>query len=330
MEANFLFLGPELGEKQDAVDEIRAKLKGSGASAVGTESVLEETAFYAGETPMQDVVSVLRNGSLFSDARLVFIRNAENIKKKEEMDALAAYIVDPADNTTLILLSNENGVAKPIENVIPSNGKRIFWEMFENRKHEWLANFFRREGFSITSEGVDAVLELVENNTESLRRECSRLCQFIDSSGKEKIIAAEDVEKWLSHTREESAFTLFSRIAQADLAKSLESLHALLLAKEAPPAIFAGLTWCFQKLRDYLFLMEERPVNDAELRKIGLASPKARRDYEQAARFYDTWSVDACLSFTAEYNVLLRSAGQGLENLLMDRYVYKLWDAGRR
>jgi DNA polymerase-3 subunit delta len=202
--------------------------------------------------------------------------------------------------------------------------------MFENRKHEWLVNFFRREGFSITGEGVDAVLELVENNTESLRRECSHLCRFIDSSGKEKNVDAEDVEKWLSHTREESAFTLFSRIAHADLVKSLESLHTLLLAKEAPPAIFAGLTWCFQKLRDYLFLKEEHAVTDAELRKIGLSSPKARKDYEQAALFYDTWSVDACLSLTAEYNVLLRSAGQGLENLLMDRYVYKVWEAGRR
>ncbi|MDR2782296.1 MAG: DNA polymerase III subunit delta [Treponema sp.] len=328
MEANFLFLGPELGEKQDAVDEICAKLKGTGVSAA--VGALEETAFYAGETPMRDIVSVLRNGSLFSDTRLVFIRNAENIKKKEEIDALAAYIVDPADNTTLILLSNENSIAKPVESVIRPNGKRIFWEMFENRKHEWLVKFFKRESFSITGEGVDTILELVENNTESLRRECSRLCRFIDSLGKEKTITAEDVEKWLSHTREESAFTLFSRIAHADLSKSLESLHALLLAKEAPSAIFAGLTWCFQKLRDYLFLMEERPVNDAELRQIGLASPKARRDYEQAARFYDTWSVDACLSLTAEYNVLVRSAGQGLENLLMDRYVYKLWEAGRR
>ncbi|MDR2792323.1 MAG: DNA polymerase III subunit delta [Treponema sp.] len=322
METNFLFLGPELGEKQDAVNDIRAKLKGAGAPA-------EETSFYAGETAMQDIVSVLRNGSLFSDTRLIFIRNAENIKKKEEIDALTAYIVDPADNTTLILLSNENGVVKPIEHAISPNGKRIFWELFENRKHEWLVHFFRKEGFSITEEGIEAVLELVENNTDSLRRECFRLCRFIDSSGKEKTITAEDAEKWLSHTREESAFTLFSRIAQGDLAKSLESLHSLLLAKETPSAILAGLTWCFQKLHDYLFLKEERSVDDTELRKIGLASPKARKDYEYAACRYDTWSADTCLSLTAEYNVRLRSAGQGLENLLMDRYVYKVWDAGQ-
>ncbi|MDR2193729.1 MAG: DNA polymerase III subunit delta [Treponema sp.] len=321
METSFLFLGPELGEKQDTVNEIRAKLK-------GLAGVPEETSFYAGETSMQEIVSVLRNGSLFSDTRLIFIRNVENIKKKDEIDALAAYLADPADNTTLILLSNENGIAKPIENAIPPNGKRIFWELFENRKHEWIANFFKREGFSITKDGIEAVLELVENNTDSLRRECSRLCRFIASLGKEKTITAEDAEKWLSHTREESAFTLFSRIAHGDLAKSLESLHSLLLAKEAPSAILAGLTWCFQKLRDYLFIVEEHSVNDAELRKIGLASPKARKDYEQAACLYNTWSADTCLSLTAQYNVLLRSTGQGLESLLMDRYVYKVWAIG--
>ncbi|MDR0645083.1 MAG: DNA polymerase III subunit delta [Treponema sp.] len=323
MQSCVLFLGPEIGEKQDAVAEIRRALRGNGAPP-------EETSFYAGETSAVAMTAVMRNGALFAEKRLFLIKNAENLKKKNEIDALAAYMIAPQKDTVLVVLSDETALAKPLENAVPPNAKRIFWEMFEDRKREWVFGFFKREGFSITEDGVDAILEMVENNTEALRRECAHLCQFFD---KGKQIEAESVEKWLSRSRAESAFTLFSRLAVGDLTKSLETMRALLMAKEAPPSILAGLAWCFQKLRDYLFLLiEERTRGvpmDAELKKLGLASTRARKDYENASRRYQVWQADACVSLTAEYDMLVRSMGAGLENLLMDRYVYKLWNAGR-
>jgi DNA polymerase-3 subunit delta len=331
MYSTLLFLGPEIGEKQDAIDQIRESLKSSdgigraggsgGIGAAGGGAAVEEASFYAGETPVSAIVSILRSGSLFADKRLFLIKNAENIKKKDDIENLSSYIIEPQDGTTLILLSDENGIAKPIENAVPPNAKRIFWEMFENRKRDWVAAFFKRQGFSIGEDGIETVLELVENNTDALRRECTRLCQFLS---KDAQVGADDVEKWLSHTREESAFTLFSRISCGDLEKSLESLHSLLLAKESPQAILAGLTWCFQKLLDYLFLLENNNAGDFELKKIGLSSQKARKDYEQASRRYSIPAAESCLALTAEYDVLLRSMGGGLEAVLMDRYVCKV------
>ncbi|MDR1215839.1 MAG: DNA polymerase III subunit delta [Treponema sp.] len=322
MQSCLLFLGPEIGEKQDAVAEIRKTLQGKDAPP-------EETSFYAGETPVTAMTAVMRNGALFADKRLFFIKNAENLKKKDEIDVLADYILTPQQDTVLVILSDETSIAKPIENAVPSHAKRIFWEMFESRKREWVLSFFKREGFSITEDGIDAILEMVENNTEAFRRECSHLCRFLD---KNKPVEADLVEKWLSHTKVESAFTLFSWLAAGDLAKGLETMRALLMAKEAPPAILAGLAWCFQKLRDYLFLKEEHKsgdLADVELRKIGLASPRARKDYENASRRYNIWQADTCVSLTAEYDMLARSMGAGFGNLLMDRYVYKLWSAGK-
>jgi DNA polymerase-3 subunit delta len=139
--------------------------------------------------------------------------------------------------------------------------------------------------------------------------------------GKDRIINGEDVEKWLSHTREESAFTLFSRIAAGDLSKGIESLHALLAARETPQAILAGLAWCFRRLRDYLALSG---AGEADMRKIGLANPRARADYTLAAGRYDMAAAEDCLALTAEYDVLVRSRGAGLEPILMDLYLCKI------
>ncbi|MDR3276642.1 MAG: DNA polymerase III subunit delta [Treponema sp.] len=310
----YLFLGPELGEKQDAVGEIRRSLGGN----------LEETSFYAGDTAATDMVAALRNGSLFADTRLFSIKNAEALKKKDEVELLAAYMEAPQQNTVLILLSEETKIDKRLETAVSGADKRIFWELFENRKAEWVAGFFRREGYSIGPDAVETVLELVENNTGALRRECSRLVLFLD---KKKPVEAADLEKWLSHSREESAFTLFSRIAAGDMPRSIETVHSLLAAGESPQGILPGLVWCYRKLRDYLVLAESGAAhNDFELRKIGLASKKALRDYENAARRFQPAmeAASGALALIAKYDLLTRSLGQAPQNILMDTLVCKL------
>jgi DNA polymerase-3 subunit delta len=314
---SYLFLGPELGRKEDAVAEIRKKMTRNGI-------LPEETSFYAGETPVSDITAVLLNGSLFAEDRLILIKNAEQIKKNDA-DLVAAALSSLPAGTAVLFLSGETRLAKALEDAVPKSNKQVFWELFENEKTEWVRSFFRREGFRIEDDAVDAILEMVENNTGALGRECSRLMLFL---GKETVISASLAEEWLSHSREESAFTLFSRIAAGDLSRSLESLRTLLGAKETVPAIFAGLAWSFRKLRDYLALTESGGVNDFELRRAGFASPKARADYAAAAKRYDQAAADTCLSLTAEYEILARSYGQAFETILMDMYLYRIFRAG--
>jgi DNA polymerase-3 subunit delta len=334
----FLFLGPELGEKDDAVREIRRQLCSRGSlGGAGGNVVVEESSFYAGETPINTISAILRNGSLFSDTRLFLIKHVELIdaRKKDEVELLVSYIKSPQSGTVVILLSDETKIAKIIEDAIPAKNKRIFWELFENRKHDWVRDFFRREGCRVTDGGVAAVLELVENNTEALKRECGRLVQFL---GKEKAIGEKEVEEWLSHTREESSFTLFTRIAAGDLSKSLESLHALLGAKESFAGILGGLCWCFRRLRDYQALLESGRINtgqagygqgynqgnDFEFKKIGLGSVKVRGDYIEADRRYGQGAAGRFLALAAEYDVRLRAGGTALEALLLEMFLCKI------
>jgi DNA polymerase-3 subunit delta len=320
----YVFLGPELGKKRDALDEIRKKL--SGAAGSTGDSPPEETVFYAGETPAGEIAAAVQNHSLFADSRLFIIKNAELVKKKDEVDLIASCAKDPGEGTVLVLVSEETKLAAGLENAVPKENRRVFYELFEREKNEWVRSFFRREGFAIDNDGVETILELVENNTEALSRECSRLMIFMS---KDRPVTAEDVEKWLSHSRQESAFTLFSRIAEGDLSRAVESLRTLLAAKESAQSVLAGLAWCFRKLRDYQALAERgEAANSFELRKIGVAAPKAREDYAAAARRYDTAAVDACLALTAEYDILLRSSGAALEPALMDAYLLKIFTGG--
>jgi DNA polymerase-3 subunit delta len=315
MMGGYLFLGPETGKKQDAIDDIRKKLAANGE--------FEETAFYAGETSATEIANAVQNHSLFASARLFIIKNAEQIKKKDEISLVAECMEELEGETVLILSSDEFRLAAGLDDCVKKDNRKVFYELFEEQKGEWVRSFFKREGRSIDPEGIDTILEMVENNTDALRRECARLLLFLP---KDRPASAEDVEKWLSHSREESAFTLFSRIAAGDISRSIETLHTLLAAKESPPGILASLAWCFRKLRDYLALYNTSYAepNNFDLKKIGLSSPKARADYAAAARRYNSAAADVCLALTAEYDILTRASGTALEQVLMDVYVMKL------
>jgi DNA polymerase-3 subunit delta len=310
----YIFLGPELGKKQDAFDSIRKKF-----------SDAEETVFYANETPVNTITDNIQNMSLFAEKRIVTVKNAECIKKKDDVELLASCIKSLDTHTAFFLLSEETKLAAGLENAVPKNNRQIFYELFEREKSEWVRQFFKQEGFNIDKDGISVILELVENNTAALKSECSRLVNFLP---KDKPLNPQDIDKFLSHNRDESAFTLFSRIAAGDISKALESIAVMLAAKESAQGILAGLAWCFRKLGDYLELSESSSNPDSfELKKIGLSSPKARDDCAAAARRYNAQDVETCLALTAEYDILLRSPVAALENLLMDRYILALFKA---
>jgi DNA polymerase-3 subunit delta len=312
--AAFIFLGPELGKKQEAVDSVKNKFPNA-----------ETFLFYAGETPAGAIADTLQNRGLFSDCRLVIVKNAELLKKKDEIDMLVSRISNLEEGSGFVMLSDEIKIAAGLEDAVPKENRQVFYELFEREKTEWLRQFFARKGFVIGKDGADTILEMVENNTSALSRECSRLADFLP---KDIPVSAEAVEKWLSHNREESAFTLFSRIAAGDLSKALESLDALLAAKESAPGILAGLAWCFRKLGDYLALLDTGDVNNFELRKIGLSAPKAKDDYTSAARRFNAAAVEKCLALTAQYDILLRSPVAALEEILMSRYILAVFNTG--
>jgi len=332
----YIFLGPELGKKLDTVNSIKSKFKG--------KTDTEEFVFYADETPAVKIIETLQNQGLFADSRIVTVKNSEFIKKKDDIELLVSWTKNSRlndENNILILLSDETRIAAGLDNARAN--KQIFYEMFENEKTSWLKDFFLRQGFSIDDDCVDTILELVENNTDALRRECSRLINFLkppenktgeqvnSAKGQTNSLSLCEVEKWLAHNREESAFTLFSRIAAGNLSKALESLSVMLDAKEKADNILGGLAWCFRKLNDYLTLLKTgNAENSFELKKIGLSSPKTRTDYISASRRYDTEAVNACLALTAQYTRLLRSPVSVMEKILLDRYILALIKAGKK
>lgn len=319
----YLFTGPEAGERNDAITELKeASRKKNGA--------LDEYSYYAIDTRLCDVVAQLQNESLFSSATFIVLRNAELIKLKDDIDLLASWVKTAAGSpNTLVLVSEENGVEKKVESLIPPEHKKIFWEMFDDRKPQWVQNFFRKNGFSIESDAVDQILDMVENNTETLKSECSR---FFYCFEKGHTVTTDDVDTILSHNREESAFTLFEAMADGSnsptqrLESSLQILQKLRLSRDSNGvALIAGLLYCFRQLRSWHTIHANgASPTDIVLKQNGFAGKKNQDRYRSAARVWGPGSTASIIALLSSTDMATRESGTALEDTRLVMMLYAI------
>ena len=320
----YLFTGPEIGEKKEAIETIRE-------AAEKKNGPLDVYTYYASETRVIDVVSQLQNLSLFSGALFIVLKNAELIKGKGDIDTLSGWTAGGAKDSpnTLILVSDENSIEKKVEQLFPSSHRKIFWEMFENRKPQWVQGFFKKNGYSVSPEAVEQILEMVENNTETLKSECSR---FFYCFEKGHTITPEDVDKILSHNREENAYTLFNAMADSTrspvqrLESSLEILQKIRLSRDSNGvSLIAGLSFSFRQLRTWHGLFADGATpNDAQLKAAGFSSVKAKDKFRSASKVWSMGATASILALLADTDMKIRENGTGLEDTFLTMMIYSI------
>ena len=312
----FLLLGPERGEKEAFIQTLLNTLR------THTKEEPEVHKFYSFERSIHDALSILRNGSLFTRSKVVFYDGVESLKRKEELDPLLQYIRSPAPDGVLILLSDRPSVEKKLQDALPEGQKKIFWELFDHQKKEWIQNFFQREKISISPEGIELLLELVENNTRDLRQVCQQLADFFREKGR---ILPADIEQFLYHSKQETVFTLFERVLEARLDASLEILHKLLLEGEVQAVgILISLTYQLRTLRDYLRLRKENYSSQEACGKLRILGKRTQKTYGMGEKNYSFQQAERMVALCADFDEYLRAYRSDYHSLLLELLLYGL------
>jgi DNA polymerase-3 subunit delta len=308
----WLLLGPEHGQKQDFLGELRDKLTKQFREAPDIHK------FYAFETPFSEVLSLLQNGDLFAAHKLVLIQNADEYKKADN-DLIKAYAKKPAAESTLVLVSDETK-AEALTRAIPKEQTKVFWEMFENQKKGWVLHHFKEIGLTLTGEAAEFFLEMVDNSTDQIRLEAQKLLAFFERGA---AVGLEDLETYLVHTKEENVFTLFERITAGDFPKALEVLKKILSSKETEGiGLLSGLTWQFKNLLAFQVKMLERMPAEEAFSTLKVFGKKAQANLQIGARHYSLADLQAILVLTADFDQRLRQFRTEHHSLLLELYLY--------
>ena len=108
----YLYTGPEFGEREDAIIEIKKSLKKKYGS-------VDEHLFYLVETPFNQVMTILQSGTLFSDAICIVCKNAELLKKKDDLQMISDWLESAEETAVLILVSDEISVDAKLTKLVP-------------------------------------------------------------------------------------------------------------------------------------------------------------------------------------------------------------------
>lgn len=321
MQDVYILLGPEKGLKEDFINKIKASL-GS----------FEISKFYGFEDYEEELFAQLSNEDLFCEHKLVILDSAEEIKTKDKTKAICSYIANPSPSVTFLIISRELYISADIMASVPNQKEQIlkFYELFENKKSEWIASFFRRNSLSIDSDACDAIIEKVENNIQEFENVCSQMVIYVTTVEGKSRVTQEDVETFLSHTRQETDFSLFSYMAYGKLESALECLHTLMTTNDnssQAAVICSRLSGYFRRLYSIHMVQSKGAGADEALKQKYFDSDrpitmlKDRDVYKNALSRYRARDTERILVLLSEYDIAVKQTPAPLQQTLLEKCI---------
>ena len=309
-------LGPENGQKMDFLAALRKQIQ------VETKEPPEEHRIYPDKIDGSDLASLLQNASLFARHKLVVLSEAQELKRKAEIDPLVEYLEHPNPDATLVFLSDGYSLDRRLEKAVPKSRRKVFWELFENQKRDWLRKYFRQQKISLDPDAAELILDMVDNDTQDLRRECEKLAVYF---GPDTTIDEDAVEQLIYHSKEENVFTLFERIVSRDFEASLETLQTILLAGGGDSVqLMGGLLWQFRRLLGLARLQQRQYGMEDAYRHLKIRGKKNQKTYALGARNYSANDLEKVITLIAEYEAQLRSVRGEMQKILVQLFLFQV------
>lgn len=326
----FLF-GSEEGEKEEYIEKEKTRLEKQYPD-------LEVKTVFAFDYDTPQLQNALFSPSLFSSFTLVILKHYEEVKKDSQINRIILrFISEDNPPAFLIVLSSGTSYSLPqaLSKALSKNDMIMFWEMFENKKQDWIRNFFRKEGYSIDNEAVRYILDMIENNTQEMKNTCSQLALFFSLNSKRGQITLDDISSYVSHTKEEDGFSLFSCIAKADLSKSLSCLRKILVSDtRAAMTLVPVMLRQFRLLESFIKLRENEgedaafanasamSTGSAEIR--GIKSSKDKQTFRNAAANYTYCDVKNIILYLDEMDTMVKTAASDDVGLTLELMLFTI------
>ena len=184
-----------------------------------------------------------------------FLKKIKEADKKKIVDLFARCNFSPLDKDTFLIVLDETHekVPEAVMRLFPENQIIQFFEMFENKKVDWIRMEFNKYNLSIDNNSISLLLDMVENNKSALEQEINNIATAVLNTT-EKKVTHDLIEEYLYHSKEESPFSLFAALIAKKRDKALEILDKLFI--DDIDGILPGLLWSQRRAVRILDLYE--------------------------------------------------------------------------
>jgi DNA polymerase III subunit delta len=140
------------------------------------------------ETSGEDAVALCNAGSLFGDARLLVVLDADGRRdiegrrkggwKATDVEAVSAYLASPAPTTVLALVGGELKSSSALWKACAKAGQVLSFDVAKKEVHGWVAEQFRQRQVRAEPDAVAALVQLVGDDLPALKVEIDKLATW--------------------------------------------------------------------------------------------------------------------------------------------------------
>ena len=311
------------GEESFFIDKISRHLE---------NAVLDQSArdfnlsvMYGRDVDVAQVINAARRFPMMSDKQLVVVKEAQNIKK---LDELVSYTDNPLTSTILVInhkhKSPDKRTAfykklKASKDVALMESKKLY----DNQVPEWIARYCKQKGFSIDTKSAVLMVEFLGNDLSKVSNELDKL--MISCEGT-KTISADSIAENIGVSKDFNNFELINAIGKKDVLKVNRIINYFEANQKNNPIFvtISALFGYFTALLSYSFIKDK---NDKQALARGMGiNPFFVKDYVAATRLYDPRKVVEAIALLREFDLKAKgvnNAGTPPGELLREM-VYKI------
>jgi DNA polymerase-3 subunit delta len=271
----------------EALDKVRAE---------AAADPLSEVSFTAAAAPAE-LVEALSTSSLLGGRRLVVVRGAQDLKK-DQAEALAAYLESPAPDSVLVLVAT--GRTK-VDAAIKKHGTVVTLEAPRGRRLAgWVRERARAHGLKVDDRAGWALIDACGTELRDLDGALSQLASGMPAGSP---VGVADVRRMFPRLADQRVFAFTDAVGDRRLEPAMGSLRRLLEQGDEPLVLFGSLVAHVRRLlraRRYAD-QSAAAVGDA----LGLPSWRAERLQKQA-RSYREEELVAALGILAAADVEIK------------------------
>ncbi|MDH6354037.1 DNA polymerase-3 subunit delta [Dysgonomonas sp. PH5-45] len=264
------------------------------------ERDFNQTILYGMETDVAQVVTLCRSFPMMSDYQLVVVKEAQNLKKIEELEV---YVKNPLASTILIL-NYKNGnldKRKKLYAEIEKNGV-----VFESKKipeyklPAFIQSYFTMKGLGIDQKSSQMLTDFVGNDLSRLVNELEKLLLSLPEG--EKRITADLIERNVGISKDFNNFELLKAVIErntfkanriADYFEKNPKNNPLIVTLVVLFNFFSNLMVCYWA--------KDKSENGIAS-ELGFRNPYQAKDYVAALRSYNAFKSMEVISLLRAYD----------------------------
>ncbi len=189
---------------------------------------------FQGETlKPEEVVSIAQTYPVFSSQRLIIIQNADLIKNEPE--ALLAYLENPVETTTLVLVAAKPDQKKKIFSAAKKRGVLIQCQpLYENQVPSWITQAGKKKGLTFTQEALQFLKEHWGSDLFLIQQEIDKLALHLSSNPGENTVSLDLCQQIVGLGCSHSIFKLIDAVYGKNITEAMRLATSLFMEGEPP------------------------------------------------------------------------------------------------